>query len=174
MSRSETGSRGTASTEELLRCVWTLGSSNRTMAEFLAVLQAYRIRTLADVRRFPVSARYPHFARETLARSLHEAGIRYVHFGEGLGGFRTGGFEDYMATPEFARGLRSLELTARRSPTAIMCAERLPWQCHRRFIGMALQRRGREVVHVIDEDRIWSPHGREVPELSFGESRSGN
>jgi uncharacterized protein (DUF488 family) len=135
------------------------------MAEFLSVLQAYGIRTLADVRRFPVSTRYPHFTRENLARAVRGAGIRYVHLGEALGGFRTGGFEDYMATPGFAAGLRSLQLAARRSPTAIMCAERLPWQCHRRFIGRALAQRGWDVVHVIDPGRTWSPGELQAPEL---------
>ncbi len=139
------------------------------MAEFLTLLRAYGIRTLVDVRRFPVSGRYPHFSRDALARALRRAGVRYLHLGEDLGGFRTGGFEAYMATPAFAAGLKALEFTARRAPTAIMCAERLPWQCHRRHIGAALSQRGWAVVHAIEPGQTWFPGDPESPELPFGE-----
>lgn len=130
------------------------------MAEFLQLLRAYGIAILVDVRRHPVSARFPHFTREALARSLRRAGIRYLHLGEDLGGFRPGGFEAYMATPAFAAGLRTLEFTARRAPTAIMCAERHPAQCHRRFIGAALGRRGWEVIHAIEPGETWAERER--------------
>ena len=142
------------------------------MPEFLSVLRAYGIQTLVDVRRYPASGRFPHFTRAALARSLRRAGIRYLHLGEDLGGFREGGFEAYMATPAFAAGLKTLEFTAGRAPTAIMCAERLPWQCHRRYIAAAMTQRGWEVVHVIAPDQTWSPGDRESPELPFGESPS--
>lgn len=143
------------------------------MPEFLAVLRAYGVKTLVDVRRFPVSGRYPHFTREALARALRRSGIRYLHLGEDLGGLRTGGFEAYTATPPFAAGLRTLEFTAGRAPTAIMCAERLPWQCHRRFITAALAQRGWEVVHVIDTGQTWSPGDPVSPELPLGEFPPG-
>ncbi len=142
------------------------------MAEFLSLLRAYGIGTLVDVRRFPVSGRYPHFTRDALARSLRRAGIRYLHLGEDLGGFRPGGFDAYMAMPAFAAGLRTLEFTAGRSPTAVMCAERLPWQCHRRFIAAAMTQRGWDVVHVIEPDQTWSPGDPASPELPLGEPPS--
>lgn len=135
------------------------------MAEFLALLRGCGIRMLVDVRRHPVSTRYPHFRRDALARALRRAGIRYLHLGEALGGFREGGFEAYMATPAFAGGLRTLEFTAGRAPTAIMCAERHPAQCHRRFIASALSQRGWEVIHAIEPDQTWSPGDANAPEL---------
>ena len=130
------------------------------------------IKALVDVRRHPVSGRYPHFSRDALARSLRRAGIRYLHLGEELGGFRPGGFEAYMATAAFAAGLRTLEFAAGRAPTAIMCAERLPPQCHRRFIGAALSRRGWTVVHLIEPDQIWSPADSQSPELPLEDTPS--
>ena len=135
------------------------------MVEFLALLRAYSIRMVVDVRRHPVSTRYPHFSREALARALRRAGIRYLHLGDDLGGFRTGGFEAYMATAAFAAGLRTLEFTAARAPTAIMCAERHPAQCHRRFIALALGQRGWEVIHAIEPGQTWSPGDPSAPEL---------
>jgi uncharacterized protein (DUF488 family) len=140
------------------------------MAEFLTLLGTYGVKALVDVRRHPVSGRYPHFSRDALARSLRRAGIRYLYLGEDLGGFRPGGFEVYMDTPAFAAGLRTLEFAAGRAPTAIMCAERLPSQCHRRFIGAALAQRGWTVLHVVEPDRTWSPADPETPELPLGES----
>jgi uncharacterized protein (DUF488 family) len=151
------------------RTIWTVGSSTRSIPEFLTLLRAYGIKTLVDVRRYPVSGRYPHFTREALARSLRRARIRYLHLGDDLGGFREGGFEAYMGTAAFAAGLRTLEFTAGRAPTAIMCAERLPSHCHRRFIGAALSRGGWEVVHAIEPGRIWLPGDPESPELPLGE-----
>ncbi len=142
------------------------------MPEFLALLRAHEIRALVDVRRHPVSGRYPHFSRDALARSLRRAGIRYLHLGEELGGFRPGGFETYMASAAFAAGLRTLEFAAGRAPTAIMCAERLPSQCHRRFIGAALNRRGWTVLHLLEPDQLWSPADSEAPELPLGETES--
>ncbi len=143
------------------------------MAEFLALLRACGIRTLVDVRRFPASGRYPHFARDALARSLRRAGMRYLHLGEDLGGFREGGYETYMRTPAFAAGLKTLEFTARRGPTAIMCAERLPSQCHRRYIAAAMAQRGWDVVHVIEPGQTWAPADSASPELPLGDPPSG-
>jgi hypothetical protein len=154
------------------RCIWTVGSSNRTLAEFLDVLRAYAIKTVVDVRTYPASTRFPHFSRDRLARALRRAGILYVHLGADLGGIREGGFEAYMAGPAFQTGLRTLEFTAGREPTAVMCAERLPWQCHRRFIAQALARRGWQVVHVIEVDQTWAPGDAESPELPLGEPPS--
>jgi uncharacterized protein (DUF488 family) len=142
------------------------------MAEFLTLLGTYGVKALVDVRRHPVSGRYPHFSRDALARSLRRAGIRYLYLGEDLGGFRPGGFEVYMDTPAFAAGLRTLEFAAGRAPTAIMCAERLPSQCHRRFIGAALAQRGWTVLHLIEAGQIWSSADPEPPELPLGETES--
>jgi uncharacterized protein (DUF488 family) len=138
------------------RTIWSLGTSNRSLAEFVAVLKHYRIETVADVRHFPKS-RFGHFRRETFDAGLAERGIAYVWLGEELGGYRKGGYEAYMRTDGFLRGLARLEALAAASRTAFVCAERLPWRCHRRFVGQALAARGWDVQHVIEAGQVWQP-----------------
>jgi uncharacterized protein (DUF488 family) len=148
--------------------IWTVGHSNKTFAEFLNLLQANRIQLLADVRRFPGSRRYPHFNQEALADLLGKAGVQYVHFPE-LGGKRptradshnTGwqnlsfrGYADHMETPEFHAGLDQLKNFARSHRTAIMCAEVLWWQCHRRLISDALKAQGAKVLHILSLQKV--------------------
>jgi len=143
--------------------LWTIGHSTRSFEEFLALLEEYRIRLLADVRHFPGSQRVPWTAKVSLARALSDQGIAYEHF-EDLGGFRkasqdstntawrNGGFRgyaDYMASPEFSAGLDRLIAVSRESRTAIMCAEALPWKCHRRLLSDALVARGIRVIHIL-------------------------
>lgn len=137
--------------------IYTVGSSTRTAAEFLAALAAFGVQTVADVRRFPRSHRYPHFSRDALAALLREAAATYAWLGGDLGGHRPEGYPAYRETAPFSRGLTCLESLARGSPTAILCAERLPWRCHRRFIATALRRRGWTVVHILEPERTWAP-----------------
>jgi len=141
---------------EANRVVYTLGTSTRTLEEFTALLKHLGVEVVVDVRRFP-SSRFEYFRKEELARSLPEAGIDYGHLGGELGGYRRGGYQAFLASEEFKRGLEKLERIAEEKKIAIVCAERLPWRCHRRFIGGELERRGWEVIHVIDERRSWSP-----------------
>lgn len=142
--------------------IYTVGTSTRTAAELLQALAAFGVRTVADVRRFPRSARFPHFGRDALTVLLGEAATAYAWLGDDLGGYRPEGFPAYRETAPFARGLRRLEALGCRQPTAILCAERLPWRCHRRFIATALARRGWEVIHILEPDRIWTaPAGEE-------------
>lgn len=141
--------------------IYTVGSSTRTWAEFRDLLGAFAIGALADVRRFPQSTRHPQFTRPALEAAVAAEGRRYVWLGEDLGGFRAGGYESHMATPAFARGLAALEALEGSAVTALMCAERLPWRCHRRFIAAALARRGWRVVHILETDRTWVPSGEE-------------
>ncbi len=136
--------------------IFTLGTSNRTPEEFIALLRHYGVRLLADVRRFPTS-RFEHFKREHLAKLCRNAGVEYLYLGDELGGYRSGGYTAYMETEAFRAGLEKLEALAREKPTAVTCSERLPWRCHRRFIGRALADRGWHVRHVIDLDREWTP-----------------
>ena len=136
--------------------IYTLGSSTRTKEEFLRLLQHFGIRKVADVRRFPTS-RFQHFQQENLREVLWEVGVDYVHLGKELGGYRSGGYQSHLASSSFREGLERLEREARTKPTAILCAERFPWKCHRRFIGVELARRGWRVVHIIDEERTWEP-----------------
>lgn len=141
---------------EMDRSVYTLGTSTRTFTEFVALLKSVRVERVMDVRRFPGS-RFQHFKREEMAKSLPHEGIGYSYLGQELGGYRAGGYEAFLASKEFERGLEMLEEIALERNSAIICAERLPWRCHRRFIGAELAKRGWQVVHIIDEKRVWSP-----------------
>jgi uncharacterized protein (DUF488 family) len=141
--------------------VLTIGHSTRTIEEFVSILQAHGVQLLVDVRSIPKSRRVPQFNSDALAASLQEQGIEYVHLAT-LGGLRhakkdsinTGwrnasfrGYADYMATEEFHEGSDRLLKLAKTKRTAIMCAEAVPWRCHRSLIGDALLVRG---VHVAD------------------------
>jgi uncharacterized protein (DUF488 family) len=146
--------------------LYTVGHSTRSVAELIALLQSHRVRLLADVRRFPRSRRHPQFNTENLPDSLGGSGIGYRHL-EALGGRRkrrltaeaspnTGwtvegfrNFADYAMTPPFRLALEGLLDLARHQTAAIMCAELLWWQCHRRIIADYLLVRGFEVFHIL-------------------------
>jgi uncharacterized protein (DUF488 family) len=141
---------------ELPGIIYTLGSSTRSPEEFLGLLEAFAIQLVIDVRRFPTS-RFEHFRRENLAALLGEKGIGYLYLGTELGGYRSGGYESFMASEQFRDGLERLEEAAEARKVVILCSERLPWRCHRRFIGRQLLQRGWRVSHVIDDKRSWEP-----------------
>jgi uncharacterized protein (DUF488 family) len=145
----------------MLNRIYTIGHSTRTLDELVALLHEHGVGRLADIRRYPGSRRHPHFSRESLERSLGEVGIDYIHF-EDLGGRRTPsktsrnmawenpqfrGYADYMCTPEFRAAVDRLLDTGR--ATAVMCAEAVPWRCHRNLLSDDLVRRGVEVIHII-------------------------
>ena len=144
--------------------IWTIGHSTHPLEEFLGLLGKYRIEAIADVRRFPGSRRYPHFATEAMAESLPAHGIGYQWIPK-LGGRRKvqpdspntawrnasfQGYADYTATPEFAEGLAELLKLAAGKRTAMMCAEVLWWRCHRSLVSDVLKLRGIEVIHILD------------------------
>jgi uncharacterized protein (DUF488 family) len=137
--------------------LFTLGTSTRTPEEFVACCRAFGVTVVADVRRFPTSRQYPQFVREAFEGFLRDAHIAYAHLGPALGGYRTGGYEAHMATAAFREGLAELERLGRAAPTAVVCSERLPWRCHRRFIARALEARGWRVVHILEPGRVWTP-----------------
>jgi len=139
--------------------IHTIGTSNRTIEEFLDLLKKYNTDCLIDVRRFPTS-KFEHFKKENLTEFIEREGIKYVYLGQILGGYRSGGYEKYMHTEAFLNGIKQIERHAKNKKSAIMCCERLPWRCHRRFISMQLESRGWEVVHIIDEKRIWKPRSK--------------
>ncbi|MCS7253103.1 MAG: DUF488 domain-containing protein [Armatimonadota bacterium] len=139
-----------------MRCIYTVGHSTRTPEEMKSLLMTYGIKVVVDVRRFPKSTKHPHFNREAIQVWLSDAGIKYVWLGDKLGGYRRGGYETHMNTHEFEDGIRELESIAETMPLAVMCAERFPWKCHRRFIAAALHARGWHVIHIIDENRSLS------------------
>jgi len=149
--------------------ILTIGHSTHPIEEFIALLCAHDVVELIDVRTVPRSRHNPQFNRDRLPGSLAEAGIAYIHWPD-LGGLRhprkdsrnTGwrnsgfrGFADYMETPEFGAALGSLmtraEQTVGQSRIAIMCAEAVPWRCHRSLIADALTARGIPVGHIINE-----------------------
>jgi len=142
--------------------IYTIGHSTRTLDELIEVLRAHGIKVLADVRKFPGSRRLPWFNAPNLAATLPQAGIDYRPF-TGLGGRRKAlqdspnagwrndsfrGYADYMQTPQFAAALIELMEIAARSPTAIMCAEAVPWRCHRSLIADALAVAGWRVLQI--------------------------
>ena len=148
--------------------VWTIGHSTRTIEELIEALQAHGIKLIADVRLLPGSKRHPQFNKETLAKSLSDAGIAYVHFPE-LGGRRKArkdspntawrndafrGYADYMETAEYSRGIARLqEMAEKKDAIAIMCAEALWWRCHRSLIADHLKAQGTEVIHILDANK---------------------
>jgi uncharacterized protein (DUF488 family) len=138
------------------KLVYTLGTSTWSPEEFIGLLKKNGIEAVVDVRRYPGS-RFEHFRRDNLAKLLDGAGIEYISMGQELGGYRKGGYGAFSATSVFQDGVSKLEEEARGKTVAIVCAERLPWRCHRRFIGFELEKRGWQVVHIIDEKRYWQP-----------------
>jgi uncharacterized protein (DUF488 family) len=154
--------------------VFTAGHSTRPIEELLALLAEHGVETLVDVRRYPASRRHPQFSRDALAASLAGAGIVYVHEPD-LGGRRTArpdsphtawrveafrGYADYMETPEFQAALDRLAHRAQQETLAILCAEAVPWRCHRRLISDALVARGTSVLHIL------GPHRTDLHELN--------
>jgi uncharacterized protein (DUF488 family) len=150
----------------MLKRLYTIGHSTRTLDELVSLLRAHEVRRLADIRRYPGSRRHPHFSGDALAVSLPEHGIDYIH-AEALGGRRTPspnspngaweneqfrGYADHMTTPAFQRALDALldsELA-----TAVMCAEAVPWRCHRNLLADDLVRRNVEVLHIVGSDSL--------------------
>jgi uncharacterized protein (DUF488 family) len=145
--------------------VLTIGHSTRTLETFLHLLQAHGVTRLVDVRTIPRSKHNPQFNQETLPDALHAAGISYQHVA-GLGGLRQTrhdspnqgwrnlsfrGYADYMQTPEFKENLQVLIDMARQGRVALMCAEAVPWRCHRSLIADALVVRGLPVEHIMSE-----------------------
>jgi uncharacterized protein (DUF488 family) len=145
--------------------IYTIGHGNRTANEFSSLLRDWHIECLVDVRAHPGSRRHPHFGQSELEQVLSDAGIRYVWEGESLGGRRRPrpdsphtalrhpsfrAYADHMETADFRHGIERLLQSASATRTAIMCAERLPWQCHRYMISDFLVARGVEVLHLID------------------------
>jgi uncharacterized protein (DUF488 family) len=152
--------------------LFTIGHSTRTLDELIATPHAHSIQTLVDIRSFPMSRRLPYFNRESLEKTLPEAGIRYVWMKE-LGGRRKKSLEDspnvalrndsfrnyadYMLTPEFELAIAELVKLGEHSPTTYMCAERVYFHCHRMLVSDWLVAHGHEVLH-IDDVKPPRPH----------------
>lgn len=143
--------------------IFTIGHSTRPIEEFLEMIEAHGVKHLVDVRTIPRSRRNPQFEQQALARELRRAGIGYTHI-KGLGGLRHPsagsintawqnagfrGYADYMLTPEFEQNLNALLALAAQEQIAIMCAEAVPWRCHRSLVSDALVARGVPVEHIM-------------------------
>ena len=148
----------------LPRTVHTIGHSTRAIEDFALLLKTHGIELVVDVRRWPSSRRYPHFRRDALAASLNTSDIEYIWRGD-LGGFRkpsadsqnTGwkvgafrAYADFMLTPEFEKIIREMEQLVASKRIAIMCAEAVPWRCHRQLLADAFLVRGSSVRHIMD------------------------
>jgi uncharacterized protein (DUF488 family) len=151
--------------------VLTVGHSTRSFAELVALLKAHSVTRLVDVRTVPRSRRNPQFDRDTLPAGLAAVGIQYEHLA-GLGGFRRPhpespnrgwrnasfrGFADYMQTAEFSEHLARLIAKARRERIALMCAEAVPWRCHRSLIADALLVHGLRAEEIVNGTEL-RPH----------------
>ncbi len=145
--------------------ILTIGHSTHPIERLIAMLKSHGVRRLVDVRTVPKSRYNPQFHQDALSASLRAVGIEYRHM-PGLGGLRhprkdsinTGwrndsfrGYADYMQTPEFKSNLQTLIEEAGDAPTAVMCAEAVPWRCHRSLIADALLARGVNAEHILSE-----------------------
>ena len=153
---------------DLQPTLYTVGHSTRPLDEFLALLAAHGVQRLVDVRRFPGSRRHPQFGLDALASALADRGIGYVH-AEALGGRRESAasdspnrgwrnasfraYADHMATPVFRAALDEVLDAAGRERTVVMCAEAVPWRCHRQLIADAAVARGWRVLHILAPGR---------------------
>lgn len=151
--------------------VFTIGHSTHTWKDFLELLRTHGVKRVIDVRSIPRSRYNPQFNREVLSAKLRSARLGYVHLRK-LGGLRHArrdspnmgwrntafrGFADYMQTSDFEAGLERLIKLAKQKRSAVMCAEALPWRCHRSLIADALVIRGIRVVDIVGEKRS-QPH----------------
>jgi uncharacterized protein (DUF488 family) len=153
-----------ADIEKTLR-VFTVGHSNLSFEQFASLLKEHEIRLVADIRRYPSSRKFPHFNRPVLSELLAAENIDYLWLGS-LGGRRhtekdgksinvgikSIGFRnyaDYMATDEFRRAIDKLLKAAAQSSTAVMCAEKLYWKCHRRLLSDYLTSRHVKIIHIL-------------------------
>jgi uncharacterized protein (DUF488 family) len=154
--------------------VLTIGHSTRTLEEFIGLLLAHGATRVVDVRTVPRSRHNPQFNKDSLPGSLKRAGLGYIHM-PGLGGLRHAkrdslnvgwrnasfrGYADYMQTPEFEQNLQELIGLAHHDRIALMCAEAVPWRCHRSLIADAL------LVHGVRAEDIMSPTRRQVHTLT--------
>lgn len=145
--------------------IYTIGHSTRQLEEFIALLKQYDITQLVDIRSIPRSRHNPQYEQTALGKTLPEHGIRYIYL-KSLGGLRHvtkdsenlgwhnlsfRNYADYMQTPEFQAGIDELIEIAKKAPSAIMCAEAVPWRCHRSLVGDALTVRGVDVEDIISE-----------------------
>ena len=148
--------------------IFTVGHSTRSVEDVVAMLREHEVTTLVDIRSIPRSRFNPQFNKDSVPDDLAQSGIDYVYMAD-LGGMRKQrkesansgwrnasfrGYADYMGTEEFTRALNLLIDLAQKSKTAIMCAEAVPWRCHRSLVGDALSVRGIEVIDIMGLGKV--------------------
>lgn len=149
------------------KTIWTIGHSTHPLEDFLAMLQAFSIECVADIRSFPGSRKFPQFNKEALQSSLPANNIRYVHLAD-LGGRRKPvpgsenigwrnesfrAYADYMETKGFKKGIEELEEIALKQRTAYMCSEAVWWRCHRSMVSDYLKLAGWKVMHIMNTSK---------------------
>ena len=150
--------------------IYTIGHSNRALGEFLDILKNFNIKLIIDVRRWPSSRKFPYFSKEVLRKELSKHGIFYVWLGYSLGGkrgyvkgaerikcFKAEGYRNYaayMKTEEWIQAFELLVMVAKRYISALLCAEKLPWRCHRKLISDALLVKGFNVIHILNKNKV--------------------
>jgi uncharacterized protein (DUF488 family) len=138
------------------KIIFTLGTDRRGREDFVEILLGYGIQALLDVRSFPYS-KLPLFHRDNLEPLLVSNGIEYHFLGRELGGLRKGGYVSYLITDDFRKGIDEVETIAAEKTSVIVCAEKLPWKCHRKWIARELHKRGWTVEHIIEKGKVWVP-----------------
>jgi uncharacterized protein (DUF488 family) len=141
--------------------IYTIGTSTRTIREFISLCQRFKLQAIIDIRRYPFS-RLKHFKKAEFSSELKRNGIDYFYLGDLLGGFRDMGYEEHMKSAEFEKGIERLKQIASGQTTAFVCAEKLPWKCHRRFIASRLKQDRWRVIHILDQEQTWEPQDKEA------------
>ena len=162
--------------------IYTIGHSTHSIEEFLAMLQSYDIKILADIRSLPGSRKFPQFDQQNLILSMAENGIQYLHF-PNLGGRRKPkkdsknirwnnpsftGYADYMTTVTFLNAVAELEKIASLKNTAIMCSEAVWWRCHRSMVSDYLKAKKWKVLHIMAIGKV-QEHKYSSPAIIIGE-----
>jgi uncharacterized protein (DUF488 family) len=152
---------------EETKTIYTIGHSNRSFEQFIAMLQSFNISMIADIRSLPGSRKYPHFDKESLEVSMPANGIEYMHL-LSLGGRRRAnkntrntawrhlafrGYADYMETPAFVDGIKELTIAAKQFATVYICSEAVWWRCHRAMVSDYLKLQGWRVMHIMSEGK---------------------
>lgn len=149
----------------VLKTIYTLGYGDLDLRKFMEILEHYNIKIVVDVRRFPKSKK-PYYNKDLLSKVLANYGIAYYWLGDLLGGYRKGGYIQYTRTEEYLLGIDILIHLTRHTlynngKTVILCLEKYPRGCHRKFIAQTLQDKGIKVLHILGTEEV-APHTEEI------------
>jgi len=147
---------GIISSKLMKKKVYTLGTGLRSLEDFIEIINSYNIDAIIDVRSYP-SSKFEYFKKINLEPLLKKEMLEYHYLGKELGGFRKEGYDHYITTKEFEEGIKLLEGIASTKVSVIICAERFPWKCHRKYIAQALQKKGWIIEHILDKGKVWLP-----------------